>query len=478
MTTRIATTAGALAILAFAAGLGAAQAQVPTKGAAKPVASKPAPARGLDERLPGKLPPLPPLNEPTTSYIIKKGDTLWGLGDKYFLRRPTYEEVRIRNGVRYVRRLHIDAELIIPTRLLKTEPIDATLGAFRGNVTITGGGVGGAPQVGMTVREGAVIATGADAFARLDLPDGSRVSVPSQSRVRLEILHRVVSSGAVERTFAVEAGRSESTVAPITKPQDNYFVRTPVSVSAVRGTDFRVGYEDGDKAATTGVVEGTVGLNAPGSGSVTVPATFGVGVKPGAPLVVVPLLPPPALNDDSRVQDQSSLAFDVVPVSGAKAYRIQLANDAGMQDIFAEQTQASPHFEFAGLPDGGYFLRITAIDPSDIEGLPRTYPVQRYVDDNGVFPGEVTVDGPPGDRRYHFTWRVTGKGSRTFRFQVSKEPSAEAPFIDEGGLKDTQITVTNLPPGQYRWRVMSETARKDGLVDKWTPAQKYAAPAN
>ena len=470
MSKRFATTAVALAALAFAAGLGAAEAQAPAKAPA-------AAPRRFDERLAAPLPPLPPLNEPTTSYIIRKGDTLWGLGDKYFLRRPTYEEVRIRNGVRYVRRLHIGAELIIPTRLLKTEPIDATLGAFRGAVTIAGGPPG-PPQVGMTVREGAVIATGADAFARLDLPDGSRVSIPSQSRVRLQTMHRVLLVGAIERTFVVEAGRSESTVAPITKPQDNYFVRTPVSVSAVRGTDFRVAYAEGDTSASTGVVEGTVGLDAPGSGSVTVPATFGVGVKPGVPLVVVPLLPAPALDDASRVQDQSSLAFDVVPIEGAKTYRIQLANDAAMQDIFAEQTQASPHFQFAGLPDGGYFLRLTAIDASGIEGLPRIYPVQRYVDDNGVFLGEVTVDGPPGDRRYHFSWRVTGKGSRSFRFQLSREPSAEAPYVDEGGLKDSQITVTNLPPGQYRWRVMSETARKDGLVDLWTPPQKYTAPAN
>jgi hypothetical protein len=459
MTTRfVASTAGALAALAFAASLGGAHAQTP--------ASKPQPASAASA-------PLSPLTEPTTAYIVKKGDTLWGLGDKYFIRRPTYEEVRVRNGVRYVRRMKIGLELVIPTRLLKTEPIDGVLGAFRGSVTITGAG---APQVGMIIREGAVIATGADSFARLDLPDGSRVSVPSQSRVRLEILHKVVISGAIERTFAVESGRSESTVAPITRPQDNYFVRTPVSVSAVRGTDFRVAYEDGDKAASTGVVEGKVGLDAPGSGSVEVPAHFGVGVKAGAPLTVVPLLPAPTVTDAGRLQEAPAVTFDIDEVPGAKAYRVQLAADAGMQEIFAEQTHAEPHFAFTGMGNGDYFLRVTAIDPSDIEGLPKVYAFQR--DLNTISPTGVTSDGAKGDRRFLFKWEVAGEGSRTYRFQLSRAPSAEAPFVDEGGVKDTQVTVTNLPPGEYRWRVMSATVRPAGLVEKWTPAQTFTVPAN
>ena len=467
MIKRFATTAGAIAALALAVLCAPAAAQTASKLSA---AKGPPAGRDVAEA----LPVLPPLNEPITTYVLKKGDTLWGLGDKYFLRRPTYEEVRIRNGVRYVRRMSIGLQLVIPTRLLRTEPVDAVVGAFKGAVSITGGGAAGATRVGMIVREGAVISTGANAFARIDLPDGSRVSVPSQSRVRLEVLHRVVLSTAVERTFAVEDGRSESAVAPITRPQDNYFVKTPVSVSAVRGTDFRVGYEEAAKAATTSVVEGTVGVDAPGGGgSVTVPARFGVGVRPGAPLTVVPLLPAPTVQAAGRVQDAAAATFDVDPVEGAKAYRAQLASDAGMLEIFAEQTRADGHFDFQGLDGGDYFLRVTALDPSDIEGLPRVYAFER--DLNTI---AATGASAEGGGRFLFKWRAEGRGPRTYRFQVSLEPSGDAPLIDEGGLTDTQITLTNLPPGVYRWRVMSATVRKGGLVEKWTPPQKFTVPSH
>jgi hypothetical protein len=438
--------------------------------------AKPAkPAARVTATIPDEAPTTPP-DEPMTIYVIKKGDTLWGLADKFFIRRPTYEEVRIRNKVKYVRRMAVGLQLLIPTRLLKTDPIDAHVGAYRGDVTITG--LTGPLAAGSVVREGAVVTTGANAFARLDLPDGSRLAVPSQSRVRLEILHRVRLTGAVERTFAVDAGRTESTVAPITAPQDNYYVRTPVSVSAVRGTDFRVGYEAGDKAATTGVVEGTVKVNAPQGGQATVPAKFGIGVKPGVPLNVVPLLPAPGVIDAGRIQDRRLVVFQVDGVEGAKAYRMQLGPDAGLEEQFAEQTHdaTKPEFDFEDMTDGNFFLRVTAIDPAGIEGLPRVYAFERAL--NILTPNGMDIQGAKGDRHYLFKWIAEGEGQRVYRFEIAREPSGDAPLIDEGGLKDPQVTITNLPPGNYRWRVMSTTVRKGRTTEIWSPPQKFTIPAN
>ena len=472
---RFSTTAGAIAALALAVfNLPAAAQTAPKPPAATPAAAaKPEPAKPTVKAAPGEP---TPITEPTTSYIIKTGDTLRTLGDKYFTRPPTADQVRIRNGARFERKMAPGLELIIPTRLLRIEILPAVIGAFKGDVTIAGGGTPGVARVGMPIYQGAVISTGGNAFVRIDLPDGSRISIPSQSRVRMETLHRVVLSGAIERTFVVEEGRTESSVAPITRPQDNYMVRTPVSVAAVRGTDFRVGYERASKAASTGVVEGTVGVDAPSIGSVSVPAAFGVGIKPGASLAVVPLLTPPTIAAVGRVQDAPLVTFDLDPVSGAKAARIQLASDAGMQEIFAEQTHPEAHFEFPGLANGDYFLRVTAIDPADIEGLPKVYAFHR--DLNSIVTVGFTPVGAKGDRSFVFRWQAEGEGKRTYRVQVSKEPSAEAPLVDEGGLTDTQITLTNLPPGDYRWRVMSSTVRRDGLVEKWTPPQKFTIPAN
>ena len=416
----------------------------------------------------------PTKSEPLTFYTVKKGDTLWTLASQYFIRLPTYDEVRVRNHVRRVRRLKIGLQLEIPTRLLRREPVDARLGAFRGAVSVTGGGAAGAPSVGMVVGEGAVVTTEGGAFARLDLADGSRVSVPSQSRLRIDDMHRILLTGAVERSLTVLSGRSESIVTPLPARQDSYIVKTPVSVSAVRGTDFRVVYAPGDTAASTGVVEGKVGVDGD-AGSVVVPVAFGVGVRPGQSLTVVPLLPSPTVRQPGRVQDEAQVAFDIEAQPGAKGYRMQLAADAGMLDLFAEQTAADPHIAFDGLADGDYFVRVTALDPSQIEGLPHIYAFERAL--NTLTTQAVASSGQRGARRFLLKWETGGEGDRTYRVQVTREGAAEGPVIDEGGLKTTQLTLTNLPPGDYHWQVMSATARKGRYIEKWSAPQTFTVSA-
>lgn len=455
MTGRLAMTAGVVAALALAAGAPIAASQT----LSAPSSDSELAAVGLT-----------PLNEPTTSYILKPGDTLWGLADKYFLRRPAREEVRVRRGAEYVRRLEPGLELIVPSRLLRVQPVDAKLGAFRGDVTITGDTTSVA-QLGMPVREGAVISTGPNAFARIDLPDGSRVSIPSQSRVRLSVLQKVLLSAAIERTFTVEDGRGEAAKALAPQRRDSYVIRSPMSVAAVRSPDFQLAYDAAAKTAHQGMAK----AQAKEAESAEL-AVVGQDEPRDASETGMPLLPSPALHAFRAVQDGPTVTLDLEPVAGAKAYRVRLARDAGMKTLVAEQTQGESRFAFPGLDDGDYFLRVSAIGPTDLEGRAKIYAFQR--DLNAISPIGVTTEGDGTDRRFVLRWRTIGEGARAYRVQVFMARSAAEPFIDEGGLDETQLTLVNLPPGDYRWRVMSATARRGGLVEKWTEPETFTVPAH
>jgi hypothetical protein len=411
--------------------------------------------------------------DPVAIYVAKRGDNLYTLAGRYFVSRAALIEVSKANRLKSPRRLPTGFSLRIPMRLLKTTPVEAVLGAWRGGVTMTAGGLPLPLTVGQALREGAVISTAGNAFARIDLPDGSRIAAPSQSRLRIASLRRILLTGGVQRVFTVEAGRSESTVTPMPNPADSYVVRTPVSVSAVRGTDFRVGYAPQAQAASTGVVEGQVAVDAAG-GSALVPAKFGVSTGVG-PLAAVPLLAAPKLQHAGRTQDGPRLVFDLDPLPGAKAYRAQLANDGGFLDLFSEITADGPRIEFDGLPDGTYFLRLTALDAAGLEGLPATYAVDRQF--NSLKTGGVEATGGPHDKRFLFRWEAGGKGQRTFRFQIARDGDA-LPMIDEGGLVDPRITVTNLPPGAYQWRVMSATTNAGRYTEKWSAPQAFNTGAD
>jgi hypothetical protein len=50
---------------------------------------------------------------------------------------------------------------------------------------------------------------------------------------------------------------------------------------------------------------------------------------------------------------------------------------------------------------------------------------------------------------------------RSFRFQLFAGTEATAPIIDQPGLTEPQLTLTDLPPGLYSWRI-SATRVKNG----------------
>ena len=407
-----------------------------------------------------------PFPTSTVTYTVKPGDTLIGLGKRYFATGRAYAEVQRTNHIRVDRHLRPGSTLTIPGSLLKSEPIDATVAAFSGAVTVDVGKGPITPTANMTLGQGAVISTGANAFVTLQLPDDSRISLPSQSRLRITRLRHIFLTDGLDRVFAVEQGHSESTVTPMTNPKSRYLITTPVASSAVRGTVFRAGFDTDAKAQTTEVVKGLVGVEgaSPQGGQANVPQGFGAKTPAAGPPLQVQLLPAPKVINGGKDQEEPQVAFAIEPIPGARLYHLQLANDAGFVDIFNEVTVPAPTVTFDKLPDGTYFLRATAIDQNGLEGLPSTYSFTRQL--NSLAGGPPQASGDAKMRRFLFRWTTAGAGVKRFRFQLFDGPNAKTPVVDEPGLSDPLVTVTDLKPGDYYWRVVVSTFLKGKVTDK------------
>jgi hypothetical protein len=407
---------------------------------------------------------------PMFGYTVQRGDTLYALAQAYFTHPGDYRTVRRANHISNPRRLPAGMELEVPIELLRTRPILAHLLAFRGDVTIGPESKPVAASRNMSFSEGATISTGPDSDAQFELPDGSRISVPSQSRVRIERLRFTLMSGKVERALVVEKGRSESHVTPLKNSGDSYKVSTPLSVSAVRGTEFRVQYDADRRQASTEVVKGAVQVSSGRGEPVVVVAGYGANIGSGGVAAPESLLPAPSLLRPDRVLDDAAIEIDLAPTAGAVSYEAVLATDAGFVDTLAETTSAEPRLSFAGLPDGVYFLRLTAVAPDGLEGLPATYALDRALNTLSLTAPVESIAGP--HRRYLFRWQAEGDGQRSYRFQLFRDQNPR-PIIDEAGLSERQLTVTDLRPGIYAWRIMSRTVTPGRQVEKWSAPQSF-----
>ena len=83
-----------------------------------------------------------------------------------------------------------------------------------------------------------------------------------------------------------------------------------------------------------------------------------------------------------------------------------------------------------------------------------------------------TIAASDQTRRFVFRWQAAGEGTRNYRFQLYRGDSPQ-PMIDQMALSTPEITVTDLQPGVYSWRVMSHTIRGGRRIDKWSPPELF-----
>ena len=431
-----------------------------------------------------KAPPSSP--EPEVAYPVKPGDTLYHLSQTYLTGPNSLERVRRLNRVPTNSLIVAGRNLRLPRSVLRDEPITAKVDSFSGEVVLRGSTGAVAPRVGSDLVEGMVIETGRRGFLSLRLADDSTVTIPSQSTVRIARLRRVLINQAVEREFATLGGRVRARVTPMGDPASSFRVTTPITVSAVRGTEFRVSYDAQTDRALTEVEEGKVQFDAAaGPAAQAAPALAAAGTAaPGTPRgsLLVPgfgavagrlgmsqaraLLDAPRLVDPDRPQTDPDLAFAVVPDGTAAGFRVQIGRDAGLLDLVDEASGADPRFTMAGLPTGTYFVRVSALDADGAEGRGRTYAFDRVL--NGV-SGAATAEG----RRYRFKWTSVAAGTPQFRFRLTRKDRPDVPLVDEAMGSAKEIAVTALRPGEYSWRVLSLVPFGDKVIATWSAEQGF-----
>lgn len=399
-------------------------------------------------------------------YTMARGDTLIRLAERFFKRRSDYATVQRRNHISDPRHIPIGTVLTIPKAVLRETPIPATLIAYRGKIAVERDGKPLTPDKGMVLQEGDRIITDASSFATFVLANGSRITLPSQTAVRLATMRRLLLNDAVDFDIAVEKGRAETKVIPIAPGKGWFRLRTPSAVSAVRGTEFRVAYDTADTPSLTEVTQGTVAVGAPLAPSpAAIEQGFGASVSASGKVDTEALLAAPALREPGRIQIAPAVALAFDPVPGAVAYHVQIASDAGFVDIAAEARSTAPAATFGDIGNGNWFVRLTAVAASGLEGMPQSYAMRRVLTELGASAGVV-------DDGYRFKWFGAGEGRRLYRFQLLAQENGTVPLIDEPGIADDAIVLQGLTPGTYYWRVGVQQYADGGETVTWVPAEK------
>lgn len=405
------------------------------------------------------------------TYVVRRGDTLDRLSQNFLVPERRWQALLEPAGIRDPRRLPVGRRLTIPRTWLRFKVEPARLASYRGSISLTIAGRTVTPAAGAVIGEGTDIATAANSFVTLILADRSQVVVPSQSRVRIRELRRILLTGAIDYRIDVQKGRLETKVTPLDSHFGRYRIRTPVSMTAVRGTEFRVSFEESRTAAATEVLAGQVVFSQPGGSNAlaldrALGATLGADGTPHAEK----LLPAPALQDPATLQTGDLVEFRAQPLEGAVRYRAVIAADAGFIDNVAEQFSDHGVFALAAIPNGNLFVHISAVAPSGLEGLAQSYSFTRRL---ASIHGTVQAD----EHGYRFRWSGAGRGIRRYRFQLMRGSPDAWPMVDEVALVRDGLTLRDLPAGLYFWRVGLLQVEEGEVTETWTNPEKLTITA-
>jgi hypothetical protein len=419
---------------------------------------------GLALAVLGTQAPLPS-NQDTVTYTVRAGDTLEQLTRAYLVPGRDWRALARLARVLDPKRLPVGRRIAIPRSWLSYTVEPARLASYRGMVSVSHDGRPVAAALGIAIAEGAELATGANSFISLALADRSTVVIPSHSRVAVRQLRRILLTGTIDYRLEVLRGRLETKVQPVDRTTGRYRIETPISMTAVRGTEFRVTYSDDREVAGTEVLAGTVGFSAADGAPLVVEQEFGATMDRTGEARLSQLLPAPNLLDPGTTQTGDNVLFRIAPLESTARYRAVIAEDAGFIENLSEAFSDDGSFAFTEIPNGNLFVRISAIDDDGLEGLAQAYSFRRWL-------ASLAAHAEPLDDGYRFRWSGSGGGTRRYRFQLAREAADAVPIIDEVGLEDDVLTLRNLPGGVYYWRVGVTQFENGEAVETWTPEEK------
>jgi len=441
---------------------GAARA-APAPAARTAVAAAAATAAAITAATSTTRPSAPAADADDFTYHTQAGDTLIGLGRRLLVEPARWRELQTRNAVRQPTRMPTGTALHIPRAWLKQEVEQATVVSVSGEASRDGGAV----KPGDVLAQGAQVTTKGDGFLTLKLADGSLITLDPNSALTLERLTRYpTAAGQRDTLLHLQSGRVETRVQPQGKA-GRFQIRTPVAVSAVRGTEFRRGVDEGNIDRTE-VTDGTVAVQGPPTTPpVEIPKNFGTVSDAAGPHPPVRLLPPPDLKAVALQWEGPQATLDFPPVTGAESYIAQAATDAQFQHIVAETHAPRPPLNFGALADATYWVRVRSTDAQGLSGPDASTSIHRHRRLDAPAPQMSAAEIQTGGSAT-LSWSPVAEASG-YQVQWARDADPSTTTADVHDLKVTTDQSVKIPlePGRYGWRVAAlDAAAQPGM---WSP---------
>ena len=314
--------------------------------------------------------------EASLPYTVRVRDKLIVLSKDLLQVPGDWPKVARFNAMPDPNRISPGQVLKIPLSLLKFSAATGRLVSAEGDVQV--GGVRATPA--SAIGEGARLQVGANSSAVIELGDGSRIKLlqNSQAEVVSNRLYSIGNSADSASTnwfsglMRLTRGAVEAVAAKSVNRATPLQITTPTSVVGVRGTQFRVAFDDpATNNSRSEVIEGLVRADNPAQQSgAELPQGTGAIINPAQKeVMVVKLLSAPDMTQVPGELFKPQGAWPLPSLAGAAAYRVQVAIDEKFDKIVQDQKVTGSTVDLGSLATGAWYARVRGIDAVGLEGM-------------------------------------------------------------------------------------------------------------
>jgi hypothetical protein len=408
--------------------------------------------------------------EAMVEFVVVRADTLIGLSSSVLVSPTAWREVARLNKIPDPNRILPGQHLLIPARLLRGDAVSATLVSVTGDVRS-----GDAPlAVGAALNEGQSVQTGPNGSAVVELADGSRVRLPPSSLAEVAASRnfggRLPANAAASAqdaaaanapshwfagTMRVLRGSVEVFATKVLRAKPLEVV-TPTAVVGVRGTQYRVGYDEAANRRTHAeVLEGVVRFDPAGPpASTDLTAGYGAAAdSSGQATAATRLLPPPDL---AALPDRFERPIVRFAVPGDNApLRVQVAADPAFDRMVSDQLVApGAEVRIAGLDDAQWYVRARRIDAQGIEGFDTTRPFLLKARPEPPAYRAPRASAKQAVGNIDFAWAPTVDAPRA-RLQIAEDEAFTRIVDDRDNVDAATLSAALARPGTFFWRLAS-----------------------
>lgn len=383
---------------------------------------------------------------------VAAGTNLIHLARNYCRDRSDWREIARINQLTEPYLIIRDTSIQVPLSLLIVEKLSVTVASVHGRVDLLTGKEQTAPLTkGDILMPGQTVRTGPEGYTHLILPDNTYTRIEPDSQLTLNYLFRL-RDGNIKADFFLGRGTVIHWVREKMRANDSFQNRTPIAVTGIRGTEFRLKMADA-KANTVETLRGRVEVSGSGRSTTLVPGQ-GLRVQEGKPPEQPrPLPAAPALPKLEQLY-RSLPATITAPAHGdARFIRLRITADEQAQvTLFDQRVAPGGRFTVGTLAEGVSFASLTAIDGDNFESTvtgPLLFTVR-------TIPATPVIASP---KTGSTLWGKQGTIEWLASDQVdyyALQLAADQQFkqlIDEQRLKTSAYTSPELQPGTYYFRV-------------------------